>query len=102
MSEIHECQDCGRKWTGIREAHCTGCCRQFGGDRAFDLHQRLDHGPCARHPKNRRQPHKVCYAVSACRDPATLIKADGSPRPALTESRFGKTWSRPGTDPRRG
>jgi hypothetical protein len=41
----------------------------------------------------------MCYAVSICRDPATLIKADGTPRLVLTASRFGKTWARPGTDP---
>jgi hypothetical protein len=44
------------------------------------MHQRLDHEPCARHPKNRHQPHRVCYAVNVCRAPATLIKVDGAPR----------------------
>jgi hypothetical protein len=99
MSQTHQCQDCGRQWTAAREAHCAGCHRHFSSDSAFDMHQRLDHGPCATHPKNRRQPHRVCYAQSIRLDPATLIKADGSPRLVLTASRFGKTWARPGRRP---
>ena len=74
---LHSCGDYGRKWTGIREAHCAGCHRRFGGDRAFDMHQRLDHGPCAGHPKNRRLPHRVCYTQSVCLDPASSSRRTG-------------------------
>lgn len=33
------CAKCGRSWSmSSREAHCTGCCRHFGGDYGFVLH----------------------------------------------------------------
>jgi hypothetical protein len=87
--EPHSCRDCSRQWTGDRPAHCAGCHRTFSSDSAFDEHQRLDHGPCASRPENRKQTHRVCYARSVCLDPATLRRPNGSHRLVEFPTRSG-------------
>jgi hypothetical protein len=82
----HECGDCGRKWTGVQEAHCAGCCRHFSSDTAFDAHL-VAPPPFGPRP------------FGTCRDPAELVKGDGSPRLTEVAARFGSTWSWPGSRP---
>jgi hypothetical protein len=63
---------CGRKWTGLSEAHCTVCHEHFSGVSAFDAHR----------PGN----------IKGCVDPATLRRGKVS----LLEERkgpFGITWA---------
>lgn len=31
--------NCGRKWTGMRECHCSGCHQQFKSEAAFNKHR---------------------------------------------------------------
>jgi hypothetical protein len=42
---------------------------------------------------------RTCQAVSVCRDPKTLISADGSPRLVQVDTSDGPLWARPGSRP---
>lgn len=33
------CQDCGREWTALGQAHCAACHEHFNSDYAFDRHR---------------------------------------------------------------
>jgi hypothetical protein len=33
------CKRCDRRWTGLRETHCSGCCNHFSSVFAFDKHR---------------------------------------------------------------
>lgn len=34
------CSGCDRKWTGVRQAHCSGCHEHFSSPFTFDAHQK--------------------------------------------------------------
>lgn len=65
---------CGRKWAGLREAHCTLCHRQFSTVRNFDAH-RINRGP-----------------VTECVDPLTIPGRDGKRRMRIRESAWGDVY----------
>lgn len=88
------CLDCGREWSAYREAHCAECHRQFSSDSAFDLHWGIDHSPCAERPENQgSNSHKVCYAQSVHRDPATIRRL------VEIQTEHGPVWSWSGARP---
>jgi hypothetical protein len=94
------CLDCGREWTASREAHCASCHRHFSSDSAFDMHWGISHSPCAKRPENQgANKHKVCYATSVHRDPATIRTREGAPRLIEVQTEHGPVWSRPGSRP---
>jgi hypothetical protein len=68
--------NCGRTWTGLSQAHCTGdatgngCHQTFGSVRGFDRHR----------PKGR------------CEDPATLTTRTGEPVYRADNGPHGTTW----------
>lgn len=100
VEEVWSCRECGRQWTALEEAHCVACHRHFSSDSAFDRHQRIDHRPCGKRPENRGDnKHKVCVAISVCRDPAALVTSDGTPRLERVDSPYGPVWARPGNRP---
>lgn len=74
------CGTCGTTWHGLTECHCARCHQHFGSVRGFDEHRV---GP----DDDRR-----------CADPATLIRADGSPRLVGVPRGDRTVWI--GNDPR--
>jgi hypothetical protein len=36
--DFTRCHECGRRWTGKTECHCTRCHNHFGSPTAFDRH----------------------------------------------------------------
>ncbi len=94
------CYDCGREWTELGDAHCAACHRHFSSDSAFDKHQAIDHRPCSKRAENQGDnKHKVCYAQSVCRDPATLRKRDGTSPLRQVKIDYGMTWAEPEMSP---
>lgn len=63
---------CGRKWSGLSQAHCGTCCRHFGSVRGFDRHR----------------------ATGRCVDPATIRDQSGRPYFKAVVGPLGTTWSR--------
>jgi hypothetical protein len=71
------CRKCHRTWTGLREAHCVRCCAHFSTPENADMH----------------------VGVTECRDPATLVTRDGSPRLKPVQRASGPTWVGAGERP---
>ena len=70
-AQYTSCRDCGRKWSGKRECHCTVCHRHFSVVAHFDAHIKR----------------------SRCVDPLTLRqRSDGRPLYAVKQSTLGKTF----------
>ena len=71
MSSHSSCRTCGRKWTGMKECHCTACHRHFSTVRNFDAHMKR----------------------GRCVDPLTLHQRSSSrPLYAIKQSPLGKTF----------
>lgn len=68
------CPSCKRSWTGNSEAHCASCCNHFSSDRAFDKHLASPTSP------------------TACLDPSTITREDGSPYYVQIERVHGRVW----------
>jgi hypothetical protein len=63
--------NCGRRWAGMAQAHCSsGCHAHFGSVRAFDRHR----------------------AGGQCNDPATMRTKDGKPVFKAVHNHLGTTW----------
>jgi hypothetical protein len=61
---------CGRRWTGLAQAHCTVCHRHFSTDGAADRHRKQ----------------------ASCMDPLLVLRRDGSPVFALRCDAYGATF----------
>lgn len=57
--------DCGRQWTGLREAHCSVCHRHFSTPRNFDAHRQ--------YASKKTREHVICV------DPLTVTLDGGYP-----------------------
>ncbi len=63
--------NCGRRWTGLSQAHCSsGCHAHFGSVAGFDRHRTTGH----------------------CVDPATVMRRNGEPFFRKAETPLGVTW----------
>ena len=62
---------CGRKWTGLAQAHCTVCHRHFSTVANFDRHR---------------------PGTKGCQDPASLTKRNGEAAFKASEGPYGTTW----------
>ena len=74
-SRMSHCDKCHRSWTGRSENHCTGCCRHFGGEVAFNAHQTHD-----------KEGNTICS------DPTTAKRGDEKPRFRPIERVDGIVW----------
>lgn len=62
---------CGRRWTGLAQAHCaSGCHAHFGSVRGFDRHRATGH----------------------CADPGTIATRAGKPVFRADDGPLGITW----------
>jgi hypothetical protein len=64
--------NCGRRWTGLAQAHCMSCHEHFSSVTGFDKHR----------------------STGRCTPPTDVRRGDGVPYFKPEESRFGTTWAR--------
>jgi hypothetical protein len=88
------CDLCGKRWSGLAIAHCSGCCWTFNNSTALDAHQ--PRGRCV-DPRTAPQPAKTnrgaVKPLFLINDGVASLFAEAPPRvrqDALVKA--AKTW----------
>jgi alpha-D-ribose 1-methylphosphonate 5-triphosphate synthase subunit PhnL len=73
------CNQCGRRWFGLSEGHCTVCHTNFSSDKSFDLHRVGEYEPDTRRCLTEKEMH-------------ALTNNNGRKLLDVRERSLGNTW----------